>query len=88
MRPTNAIFWQPRALRQMRKLGEPAIREIRAAVKLELSDLTQARNVGALVNHVYGFRLRVGPYRVFFDYDGAVHIVRIEEVRKRNERTY
>lgn len=40
MRPTNAIFWQPRALRQMRKLGEPAIREIRAAVKLELSDLT------------------------------------------------
>jgi mRNA interferase RelE/StbE len=32
--------------------------------------------------------LRVGSYRVFFDYDGGVRIVSIEEVRKRDERTY
>lgn len=32
--------------------------------------------------------VRVGNYRVFFEYDGAVCIVNIEEVRKRDERTY
>lgn len=62
--------------------------EIRAAVSLELVDLTQARNVKALVRHVYGFRLRVGNYRVFFDFDGVVRVVGIEELRRRDERTY
>lgn len=54
----------------------------------ELVDLSSARNVKVLSNHAYGYRLRVGHYRVLFDYDGAVHVVRIEEVRKRDERTY
>lgn len=53
----------------------------------EWVDLSQARNVKALTNHEYGYRLRVGNYRVFFDFDGAVRIVSIEEVRKRDERT-
>jgi mRNA interferase RelE/StbE len=30
----------------------------------------------------------VGSYRVLFNFDGAVHIISIEEVRKRDERTY
>jgi len=46
------------------------------------------RNVKALTNHRYQYRLRVGSYRVFFNFDGVVHIVYIEEVRKRDERTY
>jgi mRNA interferase RelE/StbE len=50
--------------------------------------LSKARNVKVLVNHAYGYRLRVGIYRVFFDFDGAVRIVSIEEVKKRDERTY
>ena len=54
----------------------------------ELLDLSKARNVTALTNHEYGYRLRVGNYRVFFDFDGAVRIVSIEEVKKRDERTY
>lgn len=54
----------------------------------ELVDLSKARNVKALTNHEYGYRLRVGHYRVFFEFDGAVRIVSIEEVRKRDERTY
>ena len=41
------------------------------------------------VDHQYGYRLRVGNYRVLFDYaGGATRIVSIEEVRKRDERTY
>lgn len=57
-------------------------------MSIEWVDLSQARNVKALTNHEYGYRLRVGNYRVFFDFDGAVRIVSIEEVRKRDERTY
>jgi mRNA interferase RelE/StbE len=32
--------------------------------------------------------LRVGDYRVLFDAFDAIEVVSIEEVRKRNERTY
>lgn len=44
----------------------------------------------ALARHTdeYGYRLRVGNYRVFFEFDGAVRIVSIEEVRRRDGRTY
>ena len=84
----NVIAWRSKALRQLRKLPQQANIDIRAAVSTELVDLKQARNVTALVNHEFAYRLRVGNYRVFFDFDGAVRIVTIEEVRKRNERTY
>jgi mRNA-degrading endonuclease RelE of RelBE toxin-antitoxin system len=84
----NTISWQPRALRQLRKIDAHAGKQIREAVSAELVDLSAARNVKALTNHEYGFRLRVGNYRVFFDFDGAVRIVSIEEVRRRDERTY
>ena len=84
----NAINWQPKALRQLRKIEAHAGKQIRAAVSSELLDLSKARNVKALVNHAYGYRLRVGNYRVFFDFDGVVRIVSIEEVKKRDEHTY
>jgi mRNA-degrading endonuclease RelE of RelBE toxin-antitoxin system len=45
-------------------------------------------DVKALKNYACGYRLRVGRYRVLFNYDGAIHIVTIEEVRKRDEQTY
>ena len=83
----NAINWQPKALRQPRKIDAHAGKRIRSAVS-ELLDLSTARNVKALTDHEYGYRLRVGNYRVFFDFDGAVRIVNIEEVKKRDERTY
>ena len=84
----NQINWQPKALRQLRKIEARAGRQIRVAVSTELVDLNAARNVKSLANHEYGYRLRVGNYRVFFDYDGEIRIVSIEEVRKRDERTY
>jgi mRNA interferase RelE/StbE len=84
----NSIDWKPKALRQLRKLDVQAGGHIREAVSSELSDLKVARNVKALSGHAYGYRLRVGNYRVLFNYDGAVCIVSIEEIRKRNERTY
>jgi mRNA-degrading endonuclease RelE of RelBE toxin-antitoxin system len=54
----------------------------------KLSEMPDCINVKVLVNHDYQYRLRVGNFRVFFDFDGVVHIVSIEEVKKRDERTY
>ena len=84
----NSIFWQAKALRQLRKIEAKASAQIRRAVTGELADLSATRNVKALTNHEYDFRLRVGSYRVFFNFDGSVHIVSVEEVKKRDERTY
>lgn len=84
----NTINWQTRALKQMRKIPAQAGKAIRESVTAELSDLGQARNVKKLTNHEYSYRLRVGNYRVFFEFDGAIRIVTIEEVKKRDEQTY
>lgn len=46
------------------------------------------RNVTELRNHQYVYRLRVGRYRVLFNYEATVEIVTIEEVKKRDERTH
>jgi mRNA interferase RelE/StbE len=53
-----------------------------------LSGMPNSRNVKALTKHEHQYRLRIGNYRVFFDFDGALRIVQIEEVKKRDERTY
>lgn len=45
-------------------------------------------SVVALSNHAYGYRLRVGNYRVLFKVLETVEVVKIEEVKKRDERTY
>lgn len=36
----------------------------------------------------YQYRLRVGQFRVLFNYDGDVKIVSIEEIKRRDENTY
>ena len=85
----NDIQWKPKALKQLRKIDARDGATVRKSVNTELINLQAARNVKALVNHTYDYRLRVGNYRVFFDVeDGTACIVHIEEVRKRDERTY
>lgn len=84
----NRINWTEKAMRQMLKLPRDAVKAIAGAVVVELADLKHARNVKRLFNHPYAYRLRVGDYRVFFDFTVEVRIVSIEEVRKRDEQTY
>jgi mRNA interferase RelE/StbE len=60
---------------------------VRSAVN-GLAAMPDCFGVKALVNHAYGYRLRVGRYRVFFYFDGQVKIVEIQEVKKRDEHTY
>lgn len=83
----NSINWTPKAAKQLRKLDVQAQRPIRDAVA-ELVAMPACQNIKALTNHAYGYRLRVGNYRVLFDWSGEIKIVEIQEVRKRDERTY
>lgn len=84
----NTINWQTKAIKQLRKLPSAAQNAIYSAVGTQLVNLSTAQNVKKLTNHAYGYRLRVGNYRVFFEHDGAVRVVSIEEVKKRDEQTY
>ena len=54
----------------------------------QLVDFPNCSGVKSLTNHPYSYRLRVGDYRVFFEHSDCVKIVTIEEVKKRDERTY
>jgi len=83
----NTIYWRPKALKQLRKIDRHDNTAIRQAVD-RLVDMPVCQGVKVLVNHSYGYRLRVGRYRVLFDFDGNVQIVAIQEVKKRDEQTY
>lgn len=81
----NQIIYQLKALKQLRKIPDNAI--IRSKID-NLAHMPNCTNIKALSNHEYQYRLRVGNYRVFFNFDGVINIVSIEEVKKRDERTY
>ena len=82
----SKIKWRKKALRQLRKIKD---RKARSTIKNAVGTLTSfpdCLNVKRLANHQYDYRLRVGNWRVFFT--EAFEIVHIEEVKKRDERTY
>lgn len=81
----NKIVYRPKAAKQLRKIPEQ--QQIRAKIK-GLAAMPNCTGVKALSNHIHQYRLRVGNYRVFFNFDGTVHIVSIEEIKKRDENTY
>lgn len=81
----NKIVIQAKALKQIRKIRER--RDIMEKIGA-LAHMPDCQNVKKLTNHAYQYRLRVGHYRVFFEFDGVIHIVSVEEVKKRDERTY
>lgn len=81
------INWNKKAVKQLAKVDGQDRNRIATAVTA-LSDLPNAQNVKALTNHEYGYRLRVGNYRVLFDADTVIRIVEIQEVKKRDSNTY
>jgi len=81
------ILWEKKALKQLSRIPVDDRKSINESVK-NLSNWPDCRNVKILMNHEYQYRLRVGRYRVFFDLENILKILRIEEVKKRDERTY
>ena len=83
----NDIQWTPKALRQARKLPPAEQGNIADAVAT-LRNWPHVEQVKSLSGRP-GYRLRVGRYRVLFTvHAGIPLVVRIEEVKKRDEHTY
>ena len=82
------VIWQPRAAKQLKKLGDRAAQTRILSATRKLSAFPGVANVKALTGHAYGYRLRVGDYRVLFNVFESIEVVSIEEVKKRDERTY
>lgn len=83
----NTINWTRKAVKQLLKLHSRHQVQIRDAVS-GLKDMPDVINIKSLTDHDYGYRLRVGNYRVLFDWDGTIKVISIQEVKKRDERTY
>jgi mRNA-degrading endonuclease RelE of RelBE toxin-antitoxin system len=84
----NTIQWAEKAFRQLRKIKDSQTSKRIYQEAQNLAHFPDCPNVKRLTSHQYGYRLRVGDWRVFFEFDGAVKIISIEEVKRRNERTY
>jgi mRNA-degrading endonuclease RelE of RelBE toxin-antitoxin system len=82
------VTWQPKARKQLKKLGDRVVQTRILAATATLADFPDVANVKALIDHQYAYRLRVGDYRVFFEVLTSIEVVSIEEVKKRDEQTY
>lgn len=83
----NSIKWTKKASKQLSKLNFKHQDAIFDGVD-DLESMPNCKNVTKLTNHQYQYRLRVGNYRVLFNHHETICIVSIEEVKKRDERTY
>lgn len=85
----KTIVWQRKANRQIRHIPKADKVRIFSAVN-KLADFPDCEglDIKTLKGHQYGYRLRVGRYRVLFDAEYRIEIVLIQEVKKRDERTY
>ena len=80
-----------KALKQLNKIQMQSRTRIFSAIQ-NLKKSETWGDVRKLVNHQFDYRLRVGNYRVLFtvkeDLSVVVNELLIEEVKKRDERTY
>ncbi|MBF0199516.1 MAG: type II toxin-antitoxin system RelE/ParE family toxin [Planctomycetes bacterium] len=81
----SAINWTRKAAKQLRKIPSNYQKRIVTAVS-ELVNFPNCKgDIKKLVNRD-GYRLRLGNYRIIFDDIGT--IIEIQEVKKRDNRTY
>jgi mRNA-degrading endonuclease RelE of RelBE toxin-antitoxin system len=79
------IEWKQKALRQLRKIKDQKQQQAIYDAVAGLAFFPNCDNVKHIkTTDIY--RLRVGNWRIFFT--ETLEIIRIEEVKKRNERTY
>jgi len=85
----NTVLWTRTAEKQLEKIPQKYKIQILAGVDRLASTWPQSSNVRDLAN-IPGYRLRIGDYRIFFvaAEDGELNILKITQVRKRDDRTY
>ena len=82
------IVWQPKAKRQLKKIKVQNLKKEIIYKVGTLSGFPHVTEVKPLKNHQCTHRLKVGKYRVLFNDFDTVCVISIEEIKKRNERTY
>ena len=82
------IIWQPKATKQLKKIGDRTLQERLLAAARTLADFPKCANIKPLTNHAYTHRLRVGSWRLLFNTFEVINIISIEEVKKRDDHTY
>ena len=81
------IEWTNKSFRQFRKIKDKKLQQSLFEKITQLEHFPNCENVLKLKGKI-GFRLRVQNWRIIFDIDDNLRIIEIQEVRKRNERTY
>lgn len=83
------IKWNKKAFKQINQIPKNYRKAIGEHVN-RLKDFPNCENLDiiSLNNHKHEYRIRVGRYRVFFNDQTAIKIISIQEVKKRDERTY
>lgn len=86
----NTIYWTQKATKQLLKVGQ---KSDRVAITNAVKKLTSWPNCTGDIKRLQAredCRLRVGNYRVIFaiDQENQPVIVQINQVEKRDERTY
>jgi len=82
------IKWNRRAQKQFARLSSFKDQQRIFAAVTSLGNFPDVKQITALVNHQYGYRLRVGNYRILFDVESVINIIEIQEVKKRDDHTY
>ncbi len=82
------VRWQPKALKQLKKLGNQQAKARILKKTRELAGFPSVAGIKALTNHECQYRLRVRDYRVLFNVLESIEVIRIEAVKKRDEQTY
>lgn len=87
---TYQVQWTIKATKQAKKIpAADRANIIKRVGGLETwPDCKETHDIKPLARHQYQYRLRVGRYRVLFDVETGLQVVSVEEVRKRDERTY
>jgi mRNA-degrading endonuclease RelE of RelBE toxin-antitoxin system len=85
----NEILWHNRARKQIKLIPTKEREMIFDRIDLLVDfPAVDGVDVKPLTGHQYGYRLRVGRYRILFDYNNDIQVISIQEVKKRDERTY
>jgi len=85
----KTITWKNRARKQLKRIPKNYRLKILHSVS-KLKDFPECDDLDIiqLTDHRYGYRLRIARYRVFFDNKETLKIIEIQEVKKRDDRTY
>jgi len=83
------VIWTNKAHHQLRKLPSPEAANIVHQAEV-LSKWPKIPGVVKIVSRDNEYRLKIGRYRLIFSVgtSGRITLISVEEVVKRNERTY